>query len=141
MLDPIRFLVTVTLPVAWGEMDAFQHVNNTVYLRWFETARIALFAQVDWLGVTGSAGVGPILARQTAVYRIPVRFPDTVTVGVGVTELGADRFTMPFAVFSAAFGRIAADGDGRIVSFDYGLNTKAPIPADVHARLVALASG
>ena len=39
--------VSVQIPVAWGDMDAFGHVNNTVYLRWFETARIAFFRAVD----------------------------------------------------------------------------------------------
>ena len=33
------FPTTVTLPVQWGDQDAFGHVNNTVYLRWFESAR------------------------------------------------------------------------------------------------------
>lgn len=138
MLDPVRFPVVVPVTVAWGEMDAFQHVNNTAYLRWFESARIALFARVGWLGTDGKSGVGPILAKQTAVYRAPLRFPDVVHVGVGVAELGDDRFTMPFAVYSTALGRIAAEGDGRIVCFDYGAGAKAPFPADVRAALLQL---
>jgi len=35
--------ISLELPVQWGEMDAFQHVNNVAYLRWFESARIAYF--------------------------------------------------------------------------------------------------
>ena len=31
--------VRVKIPVAWGDLDALQHVNNTVYFRWFETVR------------------------------------------------------------------------------------------------------
>jgi acyl-CoA thioester hydrolase len=138
MLDPARFPVVIQVTVAWGEMDAFQHVNNTAYLRWFESARIALFERVGWLGTDGKSGVGPILARQTAVYRAPLRFPDVVHVGVGVTELGADRFTMPFAVYSTTLGGVAAEGDGRIVSFDYGLGAKAPFPPAVRDALLQL---
>ena len=37
----VRFPVVIELPVQWGEMDAFGHVNNVVYLRWFESGRIA----------------------------------------------------------------------------------------------------
>ena len=40
--------VTLALRVAWGDMDAFQHVNNTVYFRYFESARIAYR---EWFGV------------------------------------------------------------------------------------------
>ena len=36
-----RWPVTIELPVQWGDMDSFGHVNNVVYLRWFESARIA----------------------------------------------------------------------------------------------------
>lgn len=36
-----QYPVVVEVPVAWGEMDAYGHVNNIVYFRYFETARIA----------------------------------------------------------------------------------------------------
>ena len=42
------FPVTVEVPVAWGDMDALGHVNNAVYFRYFETARIRFFAELDW---------------------------------------------------------------------------------------------
>ena len=38
-----RWPVTIELPVQWGELDSFGHVNNVVFLRWFESARIAYF--------------------------------------------------------------------------------------------------
>ena len=72
----------VTIPVAWGDLDALQHVNSTVYFRWFETARVALFRRVGWLGEGRADGVGPILARASCVFRLPVGFSDTVEVGV-----------------------------------------------------------
>ncbi len=40
------FPVVVELPVVWGEMDSMQHVNNTVYVRWMETARFGYFEKV-----------------------------------------------------------------------------------------------
>ena len=43
--------VTVEVPVVWGEMDAFSHVNNVVYFRYFETARIAYFYEIDFMKV------------------------------------------------------------------------------------------
>ena len=39
--------VTVEIPVAWGDMDAYGHVNNTMYFRYFETARIAYFYRLE----------------------------------------------------------------------------------------------
>ena len=53
--------VVIEIPVFWGDMDAMRHVNNTVYLRYFESARIALFERLGYLDVMEQTGVGPIL--------------------------------------------------------------------------------
>ncbi|MBC8876759.1 MAG: acyl-CoA thioesterase, partial [Planctomycetes bacterium] len=49
----------VTLPVQWGDQDAFGHVNNTVPLRWFETSRIAYLEQSGLGYMMSGAGLGP----------------------------------------------------------------------------------
>jgi acyl-CoA thioester hydrolase len=131
------FPISVERPVTWGDMDAFQHVNNTVYFRWFECARIAYFQAI---GFTEGAGVGPILAHTECRFRRPVAFPDTVVVRAGITEVGVDRFTMAYVVESEAAGGVVATGTGRIVCFDYGAGTKAPLPEGVRATLEALES-
>ncbi|MCB9665731.1 MAG: acyl-CoA thioesterase [Alphaproteobacteria bacterium] len=142
MTDDLLFdlPVVVRVPVAWGDLDAFQHVNNTRYFRWFEDARIALFEQVGWLAAMRAGGAGPILARTGCVFRKPVAFPDTVAVGAGVRDLESDRFTMVFRVVSEHKAVVVAEGDARILSFDYRAGTKAPLPDEVHAALEALAS-
>lgn len=130
--------VVVEVPVAWGDMDAFAHVNNTVYLRWFETARIAYFERVEALRTKERMGVGPILASTSCRFKIPLTFPDTILAGARVpaASLGADRFTMEYAVASLGHGRIAAEGDGLIVTFDYAAGRKAPLPADLRQRII-----
>ncbi len=57
----INFPVVIELPLAWGEMDAFQHVNNVAYFRYFESARIAYFSKLDLLMLMNQTGIGPIL--------------------------------------------------------------------------------
>jgi len=125
-------------PVAWGQMDAFAHVNNTVYFRWFEDARMALFTRVGWIEVMERTSVGPILAKTQCVFRSPLAWPDTVSVGARIEDLGVDRFTMRYRVVSHARAVLAAEGDGRLISFDYAKGEKAPIPPGVRAALEAL---
>ena len=88
--------VMTEIPVLWGDMDAFGHVNNIIYLKWCETSRIELFCKIwdldglkmdeilDTNVVTHSknvkSGVGPILANFNTNYRIPVACPDTIYV-------------------------------------------------------------
>ncbi len=130
--------VTVDIPVAWGEMDAFQHVNNVAYFRYFETARIAYFTALDLMRTMAETGIGPILAETRCRYRIPLTYPDTVTVGARVSSIGDDRFIMLYRVASAGHGKIAAEGDGLLVAFDYGAGKKVAVPENLMRGIRAL---
>lgn len=130
--------VTLTLRVAWGDMDAFQHVNNTVYFRYFESARIAYLERLDVADFVSMQGVGPILHSVNCRFRVPVTYPDTVYVGVRVTALGSDRMIMDQCLVSEKYGKIAAQGDAITVTYDYAKGAKAPLPALVRARILAL---
>ena len=131
------FPVTVDIPVAWGEMDAFGHVNNVVYFRYFETARIAYMRALGEEFAQNS-GVGPILASIGCRFKFPLTFPDTVRVGARVTELGADRFTTLHRIVSLRHGRIAAEGEGVVVTYDYATGKKAPMPDALRRAIAAL---
>lgn len=130
--------VVIQLPVAWGEMDAFNHVNNIVYFRYFESARIAYFEKLDLMAFMEQTGIGPILASTSCRYKIPLTYPDMLLVGAKVTKLAADRFTMNYAVASQHHQKIAAEGDGVIVSYDYRVNQKVPMPAELTRRITEL---
>lgn len=130
--------VVVEIPVAWGEMDSFQHVNNIVYLRYFETARIAYFERLDMMGYMEKTGIGPILATVQCKFRIPLTYPDKVSVGTRISKIEQDRFTMQYYVVSHKALKVAAEGDGVIVSFNYREGKKAPLPPEIVERIRAL---
>jgi acyl-CoA thioester hydrolase len=136
-----RWPVSVEVPVAWGDMDAFDHVNNTVFFRWFETARIAYFERLGFLDRMEEDGVGPILARATCDYRLALRYPDLVRVEATVTRLGNSSFVMGYRVFSAEQDALAAEGEGVIVLYDYGTGQKAALDDDLRSAIEALEAG
>lgn len=135
-----EYPVVIEIPVAWGEMDAFNHVNNIVYFRYFENARIAYFEKIDYLKLMEKTGVGPILASTQCKFKLPVSYPDTVSVGVKISELAEDRFVMRHCIVSHRHKKIAAEGEGMIVSFNYRENKKAPIPQELKQRIQDLES-
>ena len=132
------FPVTVDIDVAWGDMDAMGHVNNTVYFRYFETARISCFADLGLGSIEQSQGVGPILHSASCRFRIPLTHPDTVVVGARVDDIDKDRFVMKYRAVSRRHGAVAADGESLIVTFDYANGAKAPISDGLRQRLLAL---
>jgi acyl-CoA thioester hydrolase len=133
--------VRVDIPVAWGEMDAYGHVNNIVYFRYFETARMAYFDRLQDPGFLARDPLGPILAATRCRFRAPLKHPDRVTVGARVSSVEEDRFVMAYAIFSHAMGRIAAEGDGTIVCYDYRNSRKAPLPEHLKLRIAQIENG
>lgn len=116
-------------------MDAFAHVNNTQYFRWFEDVRMAYFQACGIFDYMDAHQVGPILARTQCRFMAPLTFPDTVHLGTRIEDMGADRFTMIYRVVSEVRDCVAAEGDGRIVMLDYATNQKAPIPDTIRLRM------
>ena len=134
--------VSVSIPVLWGHMDAFNHVNNVMYLRWFESARIAFFEAADVIAEMERSGVGPILARATCDYRIPLTYPDQLRVETTVSSIGTSSFVMLNRVISQAHGgKVAAEGEAVIVMVDYSSGTKAPLPAHIREHIYRVESG
>lgn len=130
--------VVLQIPVAWGEMDAFQHVNNIVYLRYAESARIAYLERAGLRDALKLDGIGPILHSIHCRFKFPLTYPDTAHVGTRVSSIGADRFGVVFRIVSERHGRIAAEGDSVIVSYDYRIGRKAPLPESVRAAIEAM---
>ena len=123
--------------VRWGEMDALGHVNNTVYFRWAEDGRIAHFESLGLLNTPGQSSVGPILASIDTRFRVPLAYPDEVLIGSRLSDLQADRFVVHHQVFSQHHQRIAAEGQGLIVCFDYLKQRKAQVPTPVREAIEA----
>lgn len=123
--------------VAWGEMDAFGHVNNTNYLRWFESARIAYFEKVAISISAKDASLWvPILARASVDFRKPVTYPDTVTLEASVTSLGNTSLTMAYRAVSQKLG-LAAEGESVVVLLD-GSGKKVSLPDELRRAVEAL---
>lgn len=123
--------VRVEIPVQWGEMDAYDHVNNVVFFRYFESARVEYLERCGFHDSYREDRVGAILHSTNCRFRRALVYPDRVTVGARVTEMEEDRFTMDYRVLSHDREEVAAEGEGVVVSFDYGARAKTPIPASV----------
>ncbi len=130
--------VIIEIPVAWGEMDAFQHVNNIVYFRYFESGRMAYFERIKFSDMMSNNGVGPILAHTQCRYRKALTYPDTVAVGTRVTTIKEDRFTMEICLVSRKLQKISAEGTAELVAFDYRENRKTLLPEEIRKNIEAL---
>jgi acyl-CoA thioester hydrolase len=135
------FPIVIAWPVQWGDMDAFGHVNNTIYLRWFETARIVYGERIGLSEMMAREEIGPILASISCDYRRPITYPDTVHIGARISRIGRSSLTMDHRLLSESAGAIAAEGTSTLVVFDYKAQKSHPVPDPIRRAIAALEEG
>jgi len=134
--DPLAdFRVEIDQVVDWADMDSFGHVNNVVYFRYFENARVEYFQRIGWWDYMARTGIGPIVASTQARLRRPVKYPATLRAGAKVVSFAGDRFTIRHVLVSRATGELVTEGDAVVVCIDYRANAKVPLPAELRQRI------
>jgi acyl-CoA thioester hydrolase len=119
-------------------MDSYGHVNNVIYFRYFEHARIAYLDQIGWLTSMRETGLGPIVASTSARFRKAVAYPDHLLVGARRVDEQADRITLEHRIVSAKRDGVVCEGQVVVVSYDYRSESKVAIPAAIRAAIAAL---
>ena len=122
------FQITKEIEVCWGDLDAVQHVNNLIYLRWVETARVEYFMKLNNERLQNDDNIGPVVASQDCKHIRPVNFPDSTIVGVKREEILDDRIVLKTKIFSKKQNRLVAISPQHIVSYDYKRRIKSPLP-------------
>jgi acyl-CoA thioester hydrolase len=133
-----EYPVVLSQDIIWGDMDAFGHINNTVYFRYFEDARIAYFDQIGVHEQMKQVSIGPILATTKCNFRLPLDYPDRINIATRASILSPKKFNMEYVVFSERQGAITAEGDGLIVYYDYAKEKSCEIPNEIVAAIKKL---
>jgi acyl-CoA thioester hydrolase len=138
MTQKPRILVhTSRQQIRWGDMDMLGHVNNTVYFRYLEQARI------EWiysLSPPGEAyvGAGPVIVNASCTFLQPLVYPGEVEVRMYVGEPGRTSIATYYDIVMN--GRRYADGAAKIVWIDLASGRSVPLPEKVNALLRAKAA-
>lgn len=122
-----NYPVQVEIPVQWGDMDAFNHVNNAMYFKYFESARIAYFNKLGVMEADSKDNIAPILAETSCRFKYPLNFPDTILVGASIIENHSHGFLMEYGVYSKQLEKITSVGTGRIVMLNYATHEKVKV--------------
>lgn len=127
------FKVQTTISVQWGEMDAFQHVNNVSYVRWGETARIDYFKAMGFSlnEEPKKMKYAPILGFQSVKYISPIVYPDTIVIGTKTIEIKDDRFILKSYFFSTQQNQLVAIKTHEVIIVDYNKQQKIALPEEI----------
>ena len=137
--NPVHWPVSVVTNVAWGDMDALGHVNNTHFFRWFESARIRLFEHLGIRAIQPLA-IGPILATASCDFLKPIHYPNTVVTSARVARIGETSMGIDYEIRDEGNSEIVyARGTSVIVMIDYQTGAKVRVPEDVRIKAEAAA--
>jgi len=124
---------TTQIPIRWGDMDAYGHVNNTIYFRYMEQARCEWLEAMD-IGV-GVGDDGPVIVNASCTFLVPLTYPGTVEVRTFAGAPG--RSSIPTHVEMRLVGddRIYAEGAAKVVWMDTRTGKSMPLPDKVRAQV------
>lgn len=155
--DPVKgYRFAHEAEAVFGDLDAMGHVNNVVYLKWIETARIAYWIRVTGqkahagLPVPGGASHEPgpgimsgalidmILARTEIDYRSPVSYGEQLEIFVRTSLIKRSSLVFEYAVRSKSDQRIVAEAKTVVVCYDYERMRSKAVSPELTTAILAL---
>ncbi|WP_347456631.1 thioesterase family protein [Acinetobacter thermotolerans] len=122
-----QYPVILDQRVAWGDMDAFGHVNNVMYYRYIESARLLYLERLNIL----MGALVTVVATNQCRYLKPVVYPDQLKIGTRIDEIGRTSFKMSYILWSEQQQSIVATSEAVLVCINKHTGQKMEIPEDI----------
>lgn len=128
-----KHLHTSLSPIRWGDMDAQGHVNNTVYFRYMEQARIEWLDRFDWLAKQHAYTI--MIVNAACTFLAPLTYPATVETRVFAAPPGRSSVETWYELRVAGEESLCAEGRAKLVWVDAASGKSCPLPDDLRAAL------
>lgn len=134
MLTLSDYPVIYNQSVAWGDMDAFGHVNNVMYYRYIESARILY---MDALNIFDQ-NVYAVVATNQCKYISPLFYPDQLKIGVRVEEIRNSALRMSYLLWSESQQKTVAVAEAVMVCVNKQNMLKTEIPEIIRHKITEI---
>lgn len=124
--DNLPLFYSCELPVRWGDMDAYGHVNNTLYFRYFEEARFQLMKDKN---IPAHGDSHPVVVTIGCTFLRPIFHPDHLRVDIYLADPGRSSFMIYYKIITASHpDSPSAEGYSKVVwvSSDTGKSVALP---------------
>jgi acyl-CoA thioester hydrolase len=133
--QPRKHVHTMRQDIRWGDMDAFGHVNNTVYFRYMESARIAFLEEAA--GPSGIKGEGPVIVTAYCTFAKQLTYPGRIEVRTFMGAPGRSSVEVTHEIRlvdeNGAAEVVHAEGGAKVVWVNYAAEKSVPLPEGVKA--------
>ena len=129
-------VLSTLIPMRWGDMDAYGHINNTLFFRYMEQARC------EWLereGITvAKKGIAPVIINASCTFLAQLNYPGTVSVRMFIGAPGRSSLPSYYEIRIDGEDKLYATGESKIVWMDAETGKSAPIPDALRMKLAQL---
>ncbi len=130
-----------TMPIRWGDMDAFGHVNNTNFFRYMEQARIEWLESLS-LASVGEAGTGPVIVNAHMTFLTQLQYPGDIVCRTLSGTVGRSSLETRFELLRADDpATLYAEGGAKIVWVSYATGRSTPMPDILREQVTFVATG
>ncbi|MGE5468891.1 MAG: acyl-CoA thioesterase [Ignavibacteria bacterium] len=122
-----KLVLTSVQPIRWGDMDALGHVNNTVYFRYMEQARVEWLDALGFdLGAVHDEGV--VIVNASCTFLLPLTYPGDVEVRMFFDKPGRSSLQTHYELRKRGEDTVYAEGAAKVVWINQATGKSAPWP-------------
>jgi acyl-CoA thioester hydrolase len=128
-----KLLHTSLIPIRWGDMDAYGHVNNTIYFRFMEQNRVEYLEQQGYKVMP--EGTAPVIINASCTFLVPLTYPGLVEIKMFCGQPGRSSIPTHYEIRLQGDDTLYATGESKIVWMDVASGKSVAIPDELRAQL------
>ena len=121
-----KLVLTSLIPIRWGDMDAYGHVNNTLYFRYMEQVRCEWIEALGYKVLPG--GDGPVIINASCTFLAPLTYPGMVEVKLFAGQPGRSSIPTYYELRLQGDELLYATGESKVVWMDTRTGKSTPLP-------------
>ncbi|NVK43474.1 MAG: acyl-CoA thioesterase [Oceanospirillaceae bacterium] len=131
-----KLMYSCTLPLRWGDMDAYGHVNNATYIRYLEEARVQMLAAMG-AGLQTETRA-PVIVNVGCTFLRQLTYPDAVRIDCYASAPGRSSFMIEYCLYAESDpAALAGEGYSKVVWIDRETNRSVPLPEAIRSQIKA----
>lgn len=124
----------LTLRIDWSELDLFGHVNNVMFYKYIQAARVRFWEQIGLYDQFKNDGIAPLLASATIDFKKPLMYPGNVIIQYTPAFIKNTSFGLEYSLLNDK-NEIVAFGRDTMVLYDFNKNEKLNIPDNLRENI------
>lgn len=134
---PDSYKVKISLRIDWADLDLFGHVNNVMFFKYIQSARVNYCETIGLTSLTHPSQHSFMVASSQCQFKKPLLYPGNITVHTRVDWIKNTSFQLSYQIFNPQ-QILVAEATDVLVVFDHNKKTKVIIDPELRAKMESL---